>query len=306
MSNPPGADFEPHRRHLRALAYRMLGSRAEAEDLVQDCWLRWRDADRPQIEQPRAWLTRVATNLCLDRLQSARARRESYVGVWLPEPLIDDDSAAYDAGPEARADYAQQVSIAFLLALQRLSPLERAAFLLHDVFDLGFDEVAQRLGRSAAACRQLASRARGHVQAGQARVEVQQEEADRLLQAFAQAVAAGKVDALAEALADDVVFLSDGGGKASAVPRPVHGAAQAARVFIGFARLWDPQLHPARPARINGLPGIVLADATGQVLQTVALQLGRAPDGRPEVSAIYVTRNPDKLAPLQSLLKTAA
>jgi len=294
-------DFESHRRHLRALAWRLLGTRAEAEDVVQDCWLRWQAAPRTDIIEPRAWLSRVATHLCLDRLQSARARREAYVGVWLPEPLLDDMAEAYDPGPEARADQAQQVSIAFLLALERLSPLERAAFLLHDVFDLGFDEIGERLGRSAAACRQLATRARGHVQAGQARVDVQHEEAQRLLLAFAGAVQAGDVEALAMLLADEVQFLSDGGGKASAVPRPLVGAARVAQVFIGFARLWDPRRHPPRPARINGLPGVVLAEADGQVMETLALQLGRRTDGRACVDAIYVTRNPDKLPRLALL-----
>lgn len=296
-------EFESHRRHLRALAYRMLGSRADAEDVVQDCWLRWQSAqqarDAAEIEQPRAWLSRVATHLCLDRLQSARARREQYVGVWLPEPLMDDDASAFDAGPEAKAAYAQQVSIAFLLALERLSPLERAAFLLHDVFDIGFDEVAQRLGRSAAACRQLAARARGHVQSGQARVDVQQEDAERLLMAFAQAVAAGDVNALASALADDVVFLSDGGGLVAAVPKPLVGADKVAQVFIGFARQRDATQHAPRRALINGLPGVVLFDLQGRAVQTVALQLDRDAQGRARVAAIYVTRNPQKLAHLK-------
>lgn len=295
MSPPDPAAFESHRRHLRALAYRLLGSRAEAEDVVQDCWLRWQAAPRDDVIEPRAWLSRVATHLCLDRLQSARARREAYVGVWLPEPLLDEMIEAYDPGPESHVDQAQQVSIAFLLALERLSPLERAAFLLHDVFDIGFDEIGERLGRSPDACRQLASRARAHVQAGQARVDVRHEEAQRLLQAFAGAVQAGDIAGLATLLADEALFLSDGGGKATAAPKPLLGAARVAQVFIGFARLWDPQRHPARPARINGLPGMVLAEADGQVLQTVALQLGRRPDGRACVEAIYVTRNPDKL-----------
>ncbi|MBI5256978.1 MAG: RNA polymerase sigma factor SigJ [Burkholderiales bacterium] len=298
-------DFEPHRRHLRALAYRMLGSRAEAEDVVQDCWLRWRaqaGAGGEPIEQPRAWLSRVATHLCLDRLQSARARREQYVGVWLPEPLVDEDAAAYDAGPEARADYAQQVSIAFLLALERLSPLERAAFLLHDVFDLDFDEVGSRLGRSAAACRQLATRARSHVRGAEPRFELPPTQAQALLQAFAQAVTSGRVDALAEVLADDVVFLSDGGGQVAAVPRPLHGAVQVAKALLGFARQWDLQRHPVRPARINGLPGIVLYDEQGRAVQTVALALAPGAGGGPRVEAVYVMRNPDKLAHLGPLM----
>jgi RNA polymerase sigma-70 factor (ECF subfamily) len=292
--------FESRRRPLRALAYRMLGSRSEAEDVVQDCWLRWQAA-RAQpgatpIEEPAAWLSRVATNLCLDRLQSARARREHYVGVWLPEPLVDADAAEVDPGPEARTEYAQDVSIAFLLVLERLTPLERAAFLLHDVFDLGFDEVAARLGRSAAACRQLASRARAHVQAAQARVEVRDEEAQGLLAAFAGALRSGDVGTLATLLADDAQMLSDGGGQVAAVPRPVRGAARVAQVMAGFARLWDPATQPVAAARINGLPGVVMRDLQGRALQTIAFALSRRADGRACVAEIYVVRNPDKLA----------
>jgi RNA polymerase sigma-70 factor, ECF subfamily len=294
------AVFEARRRHLRALAWRMLGSRAEAEDVVQDCWLRWQAADTASIEQPAAWLSRVATNLCLDRLQSARARREHYVGVWLPEPLVDEAAAEVDAGPEARAEYAQEVSVAFLLALERLTPLERAAFLLHDVFDLGFDEVATRLGRSAAACRQLAARARTHVQAGQARVDVRDEQALPLLAAFVEASRSGDVEGLAALLADDAVFLSDGGGKVSAVPRPLVGAAKIAQVYCGFARQWDPVRQPARPARINGLPGMVIFE-NGAAIQTVALRVARrGGDGAPCIDAVYVVRNPEKLAHLSA------
>ena len=292
--------FESRRRPLRALAYRMLGSRSEAEDVVQDCWLRWQAAcakpDAEPIAEPAAWLSRVATNLCLDRLQSARARREHYVGTWLPEPLVDADAAEVDPGPEARSEYAQEVSIAFLLVLERLTPLERAAFLLHDVFDLGFDEVAARLGRSAAACRQLASRARGHVQAAQARVDVRDEEAHSLLTAFAAALRSGDVQTLAALLAEDAQMLSDGGGRVAAVPRPVLGAARVAQVMAGFARLWDPATQPAAAARINGLPGVVMRDLQGHALQTMAFGLSRRADGRACVATIYVVRNPDKLA----------
>nr|WP_246312409.1 RNA polymerase sigma factor SigJ [Aquabacterium terrae] len=262
--------------------------------------MRWQAADPATIEQPRAWLSRVATNLCLDRLQSARVRREHYVGVWLPEPLVDGDAAEVDAGPEARAEYAQEVSVAFLLALERLTPLERAAFLLHDVFDIGFDEIATRLGRSAAACRQLAARARAHVQAGQARIDVQEEEAMPLLRAFVDASRSGDVEGLAALLADDAVFLSDGGGKVAAVPRPLHGAAQVAQVFSAFAQRWDPVREPARPARINGLPGMVIFDARGAPLQTIALRPARRADGRLCVDAVYVVRNPEKLQHLRT------
>lgn len=304
MSAPDDPVFESRRRPLRALAYRMLGSRSEAEDVVQDCWLRWQAA-RSQtgaapIEEPAAWLSRVATNLCLDRLQSARARREHYVGTWLPEPLLDADAAEVDPGPEVRSEYAQEVSIAFLLVLERLTPLERAAFLLHDVFDLGFDEVATRLDRSAAACRQLASRARSHVQAAQARVVVPDAEAQGLLAAFAGALQSGNVDTLATLLADEAQMLSDGGGQVAAVPRPVQGAARVAQVMAGFARLWNPATQPVAPARINGLPGVVMRDLQGRALQTMAFALSRRADGRACIDAIYVVRNPVKLAHLRA------
>jgi RNA polymerase sigma-70 factor (ECF subfamily) len=284
--------FQPHYRYLRALAYRMLGSRAEAEDVVQDAWLRWQSADRSGVENPRAFLSQTVTNLCLDRLQSARARREQYVGVWLPEPLVDED---LHPGPDVTTEYAQDVSIAFMLALERLQPLERAAFLLHDVFDLDYDEVARRLQRSPAAVRQLASRARTHVQAGHARVEVAAEEGQRLLQAFGQALVQGDIDALARVLTDDAVFLSDGGGKVAAVPRPLHGAALIAKTLIGFFKLADWSQLKVRAAQVNGLPGWVIAQADGTPVQTFAFE--PAPDGR--VARIYVTRNPDKLQHLR-------
>jgi RNA polymerase sigma-70 factor (ECF subfamily) len=288
------AEFESHRTWLRAYAYRMLASRAEAEDVVQDAWLRWQAADRSGIDNPRGFLVQVVTNLCLDRLTSARARRETYVGVWLPEPLLEDE---LQPGPDVVTEYAQDVSTAFLLALDRLSPLERAAFLLHDVFDLDYDEVGQRLQRSGAAVRQLASRARTHVREAHVRQEVSQEEADRLLAAFGQALARGDVEALASTLSEDVEFLSDGGGKASAVPRPLHGAALVAKTLAGFFRLVDFAQVRFRVTRINGLPGWLLTDAQGGPIQTLALE--PAADGRTgRIGRIYVVRNPDKLAHL--------
>ena len=293
QADDPTAEFEAQRRTLRALAYRMLGSRAEAEDIVQDCWLRWREVDRTQVRDTRAYLSQAVTRLCLDRLQSAQKRREQYVGVWLPEPLVDE-AMDYSPGPEATSAYAQDVSIAFMLALERLSPLERAAFLLHDVFDVDFDEVAARLGRSEAAVRQLAARARQHLRDGQPRQAVSPPQAERLLQAFGAALARGDVDALAATLSDDVRFLSDGGGVVAAVPRPLQGAALVAKTLAGFARLADWTRMRLEPATVNGLTGAVLYDIDGTAIQTIALELGD--DGR--VAAIYVTRNPHKLAHL--------
>jgi RNA polymerase sigma-70 factor (ECF subfamily) len=281
-----------HARRLRALAYRMLGSRAEAEDIVQEAWLRWADVDESTVQNSGAYLSRLVTNLCLDKLGSAAAKREQYVGVWLPEPLLDDE-AGWSPGPEAQAEFAQDVSVAFMLALERLSPLERAAFLLHEVFDLDFEEIGRRLQRSAAACRQLASRARNHVKADYARREVAEEERERLFGAFSEAVRNFDVDGLARVLAEDAVMLADGGGKVSAVPRPLHGGALIARTFIGFARLPTSRWR-LEPARINGLPGcLVFDDATGRLVQTIALAPSAGEPGR--IGALYIQRNPDKL-----------
>jgi RNA polymerase sigma-70 factor, ECF subfamily len=277
---------------LRALAYRMLGSRAEAEDIVQEAWLRWAQVEEGTVQHAGAYLSRLVTNLCLDRLGSAAAKREKYVGVWLPEPLLDDE-AGWSPGPEVQAEFANDVSVAFMLVLERLSPLERAAFLLHDVFDLDFEEIARRLERTPAACRKLATRARNHVKADYARREVEDEERERLFGAFSDALRNFDVDALAKALTEDAVMLSDGGGKASAVPRPLHGGALIARTLIGFARL--PTSHwRLEAARINGLPGCLVFDgATGRLVQTVALAPSATEPGR--IGALYIQRNPDKL-----------
>ncbi|MCG2578596.1 RNA polymerase sigma factor SigJ [Dechloromonas sp. XY25] len=282
-----------HARSLRALAYRMLGSRAEAEDIVQEAWLRWAEVDESSVLHAGAYLSRLVTNLCLDKLGSAAAKREHYVGVWLPEPLLDDE-AGWSPGPEMQAEFAQDVSVAFMLALERLSPLERAAFLLYEVFEVDFDEIGQRLERSPAACRQLASRARSHVKADYARREVDQQEGERLFGAFCDAVRTFDVDALARVLTADAVMLADGGGKVSAVPRPLHGGALIAKTFIGFARLPTSRAWRLEPARINGLPGcLIIDDATGQLVQTIVLAPSTTEAGR--IGALYIQRNPDKL-----------
>lgn len=285
-----------HARRLRALAYRMLGSRAEAEDIVQEAWLRWAEVDEASVDHAGAFLSRLVTNLCLDKLRSAAHQREQYVGVWLPEPLLEDEALfGWAPGPEKQAEFAQDVSIAFMLALERLSPLERAAFLLHDVFDLDYDEIARHLDRSEAACRQLISRARKNVKADYARREVAKEEGERLVAAFMQAVRSQDVSGLAALLAEDAVMLADGGGKVSAVPRALHGGALIARTFIGFAQLPSSRAWRMVPALVNGLPGLLFIDtsAGGRLVQTIALAPAQA-DG--QIGALYVQRNPDKLA----------
>jgi RNA polymerase sigma-70 factor (ECF subfamily) len=287
---------QDHARRLRALAYRMLGSRAEAEDIVQEAWLRWAEVDESTVQHAGAFLSRLVTNLCLDKLRSAAAQREHYVGVWLPEPLLEDeDLFGWSPSPEKQAEFAQDVSVAFMLALERLSPLERAAFLLHDVFDLDYDEIARHLDRSETACRQLISRARKNVKADYARREVAQEERDRLIGAFMEAVRSRDVSSLAQMLTDDAVMLADGGGKVSALPRPLQGNAVIARTLIAFAQLPTSGGWRLVPATVNGLPGCLIVDdeAGGQLVQTVALAPAAGEPGH--IGALYIQRNPDKL-----------
>lgn len=285
-----------HARSLRALAYRMLGSVAEAEDIVQEAWLRWAELDESGVQHAGAYLSRLVTNLCLDRLGSAAARREQYVGVWLPEPWLDDEVLSERApDPQAQAEFAQDVSVAFMLALERLSPLERAAFLLHEVFDLDFDEVGERLGRSPAACRQLSSRARKHVKAQAPRQVVEQAQGLRLWQAFSEAVRTHDVDGLAQLLSADALMLADGGGVVSAVPRPLQGGALIARAFVGFARLPASRGWRLAPAWLHGAPGCLVFDDLdgGRLVQAMVLAPAVGDPGR--IGALYIQRNPDKL-----------
>lgn len=282
--------FEAARGRLRGIAYRMLGSVAEAEDVLQDAWLRWHGARDGEIDDTTAFLVKVVTHLCLDRLKSARARREHYVGEWLPEPLIDDDSA-YQPGPEVACEFAHDLSFALLRTLEALSPLERAAFLLHDVFDIDFNAVAAALEREPAACRQLAARARQHVRDSRPRYVVAPQDGERLARAFVGAVMAGDLAGLTGLLAADVGFYSDGGGKVAAVPYPLHGADKVARTLIGFTKSAALDAVRGRYARVNGMPGLLLTTADGAVVQTFAF----AVDDAGRIAAIYIQRNPDKL-----------
>lgn len=284
------SQFESHRSHLKAIAYRMLGSRAVAEDIVQDAWLRWHATERGQVQDTRAFLAQIVTRLCLDQIKSAQAQREVYTGTWLPEPLIDDESQ-YQPGPEAMHELANDLSYAFMLTLERLSPLERAAFLLHDVFDMSFTEVSATLNRSEAACRQLAARARANVQGNRPTVSVPREQQNRLAAAFVSAIGNGDVAALASVLAADARFLSDGGGRVTSVPYELVGRDLVAKVIIGFAKKARGESGGITAARINGLPGFVFHGIDGEVLQTVALEI----DAQEQISGIYVMRNPDKL-----------
>jgi RNA polymerase sigma-70 factor (ECF subfamily) len=277
------AAFEAERPRLARLAYRMLGSVAEAEDAVQDAWLRWRGAGAESIDDPAAWLVRATTRLCIDRMRAARTRREAYRGPWLPEPLIED--IAVD--PLERAE---EVSVAFLLALERLSPLERAVFLLHDVFDADYAVIAETLDRSEVACRQLAARARAHVREARPRFPVSRDEAARLALAFMDAARRGDLTALKDLLAEDAVLITDGGGKRKAALRPLVGRDDVTALIAGL--IWRgsiPMAGHIRLARINGDFGVVLEAEDGVV--TIAFEPGA--DGR--LAAIYMVRNPDKL-----------
>ena len=274
------ADFEAHRPRLLRLGYRMLGSLSEAEDVVQEAWLRWSGV-RDGVAAPSAYLTRIVTRLCLDQMKSARARRETYVGAWLPEPLM--------AATNPDEPVTNDITLTLMLALERLSPLERAAFLLHDVFEVGLPEVAATLDRAPTAVRQLAVRARKHVQSGRPRYRVEAAEADRIARAFFAASRDGDTTALADLLAADVELHSDGGGRVLAYPNVIRGVDRILRLFAGLSS--KPYFQPVllRTVMIDGLPGYVSADRGG-VLQTTALEVS---DGG--ITAVYMMRNPDKL-----------
>jgi RNA polymerase sigma-70 factor (ECF subfamily) len=291
MTTDPAASFEPHRRRLLGLAYRMLGSMAEAEDAVQEAYLRWHDADRERIDEPRAFLMTTTTRICLDVLKSARVRREEYVGPWLPDPVIDASSLA----PDAQTELAEDLSVALLLALDRLSPAERAAFLLHDVFDYSFAQVAQALGRNEAACRQLAARARAHVREQRPAASVHrapggtEHKHTELLSAFINATRTGDLNALTSMLAADAKVITDGGGKVPAALNVIEGADRAAAFLVGATRKGWRDDYSLRFDNINGLPGVVIESPRGPV-QTNAFQIEDD-----VVTAIYIVRNPDKL-----------
>lgn len=271
------ASFDPLRPTLMRVAYRMLGSVADAEDMVQEAFIRWMRADRGAVREPEAFLRRTLTRLCLDQLKSARRRRETYIGPWLPDPVVDEDQE-------------EDVTLPLMLALERLSPLERAAFLLHDVFGLGFEEVAATLQGDPAACRQLASRARTHVRDARPRFRVEKKRGLELAEAFFTASRSGDVKALGAMLAADVSVHADGGGKRPAAMEPIFGFDAVMKVHGDLAAQFRENGSTfLRAVFINGLPGFITREADGE-LQTTALEIE---DGK--VAAIYVVRNPDKL-----------
>ena len=271
------AIFDPLRPKLMRVAYRMLGSVADAEDVLQEAFIRWMKADRGEVREPEAFLCRTVTRLCLDQLKSARRQRETYVGPWLPDPILEEVEE-------------EDVTLPLMLALERLSPLERAAFLLHDVFGQGFEEVAATIERDPAACRQLAARARTHVREARPRFQVEKQRGLELAAAFFHASRSGDMKALGAMLAADASVHADGGGKRSAAIKPIIGFDAVMkgqeRLAAYFQKNASKLVHTGF---VNGLPGFVTLEADGE-FQTTALEIE---DGK--VVAIYVVRNPDKL-----------
>ena len=283
--------FEQLRPQLLRVAYGTLGSVAEAEDVVQDAWLRLERAGSEEIEDLRAWLTTVVARLSLDALKAARRRREEYVGQWLPEPIVE---RLGESDPVDRVTLDESVATALLVVLERLTPAERTAYLLHDVFGLPFDQVAEAVGRSPDAVRQLAARARRHVEAGRPRFPASPEEHERVVVAFVEACGMGDLDRLMEVLDPDVVFRSDGGGRAPAARRPLRGADRVARALLSLERKRQRAGHEMRgaPCLVNGQLGFVYFE--GSQLNVLSLTIDAA-----RIVALDVVRNPEKLRHVQ-------
>ena len=277
--------FEQHRARMCAVAYRMLGSRSDAEDVVQDAYLRWHRASIADIRSVEAWLVTVVTRLSIDRLRQAKAARESYVGPWLPEPLVNNEAPPADA----ESELASSLSVAFLVVLERLAPEERAAFLLHEVFESGYDEIARILGKSEAACRQLVSRARKRVHDDRPRLQVSEAARTALLDRFVQAIHTQDKAALMDLLAADAAWISDGGGKARAALKPVLGRDAVARFVLGVIGRHEAQLRFER-VNVNGETGLALY-AGEHLLSVMSIRTDGA-----RILEVFSTLNPEKLS----------
>jgi RNA polymerase sigma-70 factor (ECF subfamily) len=285
-STAPLDAFEALRSRLFGLAYRMLGSRADAEDVVQDTYIRWHQADRATVENPEAWLVTSATRLAIDRLRRLRTEREAYVGPWLPEPILGDDEM-----PDRRLELASDLSIAMLTLLETLAPEERAAFLLHDVFDVDYGRIASILDRSEAACRQVIHRARERVRGSRKRFDATEAGKLALLERFKAGVQTGDEQALLSLFAEDATWTADGGGRRAASPRPLVGVEQIVRLLIGLRRKYWTEDRAFTITRVNGEPGMCVWD--GEELTAV---MAFDTDGERIVS-VYAVLNPDKLTP---------
>lgn len=275
------SQFEEQREHLSRLAYRMLGSRTDADDVLQEAYLRWSRIDAAHVESPRAYLTRIVTRLCIDRRREIDVRKETYIGPWLPEPFVQPIDRAVEA--------AEDVSLALLHILERLSPVERAAYVLREIFDYDYGDIAEILEKSAANCRQIVSRAEQRVLEGRPRFPAASDVVERISGEFLQACASGNVDGLLRLLTEDVVMISDGGGKATAALRPAFGADRVARFFQGIFRK-RPSNSRAEPVLVNGQPGLA-----GYVDEELVSLFAFDVDGD-RIARVYAIRNPDKLS----------
>jgi RNA polymerase sigma-70 factor (ECF subfamily) len=290
-SDTPADDFTRYRPLLFSIAYRMLGSVADAEDILQEAFLRWHGVADTEVQSTRAFLVTIVSRLCINHLQSARVRREEYVGQWLPEPIVTEPQP--DPLEISRVD--ESLSIAFLVLLERLSPVERAVFLLREVFDYEYAEVASMLGKDEGNCRQILRRAHQHMAENRPRFQPSPERSQQLLVKFLQATATGDLGNLIAVLAHDAVLHSDGGGKAPAVPNLVHGADHVARAIVGGIKKLVPDGLVSRLSLINGCPGVV-SYRDGRAFSVVTIDVS---DDR--IRSVYIVTNPEKLAHLAPL-----
>jgi RNA polymerase sigma-70 factor (ECF subfamily) len=277
--------FEEHRQLLFGIAYRMLGSVTDAQDMVQESYLRWQQAADETIRTPRAWLTTVITRLCINHLQLARVKRETYVGTWLPEPLVDEQAS----DPADTSQLADSLSLAFLVLLETLSPMERAVFILREGFDREFAEIARIVEKSEANCRQILARARKRIEERRPRYDVSRTDAEKLVTPFLEAVRNGDLETMLASMAENVVLVADGGDRPGALLRPIHGAEHVARAMIGATRKFSSPQDEMRRATVNGLPGVVrFRDGCAQGVLAFGIAAGR-------IQAVFVIGNPDKL-----------
>ena len=285
MTDPHLSLFEEQRQLLFGIAYRMLGSVADAQDLVQETYLRWQQAARESIRSPRAWLTTVTTRLCINHLQSARVKRETYVGPWLPEPLVDEQAK----DPAETSMLADSLSLAFLVLLETLSPDERAVFILREGFECEFADIAHIIGKSEENCRQILTRARKHIDERRPRYDVSRIDADKIVGPFVTALKNGDLEAMLAHLAENVVLIADAGGRPGALLKPLHGASPVAHAMLHAMRKQGAEEADVRAATVNGLPGFVrFQDTAARAVLAFGLVGGR-------IAAVFVISNPDKL-----------
>lgn len=281
-------EFYRHRRRLLSIAYRMLGSASDADDMLQETFIRWQQSSQLKIESPEAFLVTIISRLCLNHLQSAHIKREQYFGQWLPEPVLTGPAANFYV--DSQMD--DSISMAFLVLLERLSPVERAVFLLREVFDYEYAEVASILEQSESNCRQILRRARQHLKQGRPRFDASPKQQEELLQKFLQANSRGDMEGLLALISQEIVLYADGGGKATAVPNPIYGAENVVRFLEGARRKFLPAALVRQVSQINGTPGVV-SYLHGQPHSVLILNFE---DGR--ICNIYIVSNPDKLARL--------